>query len=113
MQNLSTHLTGDIYLHIFVPDALCHHVKQGQAGDGYGEKTIGKQRSPHAKNPICSARDRKEKQYIVCGCRLVKRPDTRQIVPVWLAKTAPANASEIIGADGRYWTRPVKSGTTA
>ena len=34
--------------------------------------------------------------YLVHDCRLVKRPDTRQIVSVWLAKTATANASEIM-----------------
>ena len=34
--------------------------------------------------------------YIVCGRQPVKRSDTRQIVPVWLAKTAPANASKIM-----------------
>ena len=32
----------------------------------------------------------------MCDCWLVKRPDPRQIVPVWLAKTVPANASEIM-----------------
>ena len=29
--------------------------------------------------------------YLVCGCRLVKRVDTRQIVPVWLARPLPTH----------------------